>query len=299
MLDDTYPLLPTFSVPLRIQMPPPLTHAYLSPKEVIEDYYRRHSLEDVDDLLDESPQLSHILCYESARRSRILLNERTVEARGKEMGELLAHFDIEQLAKKKKKKEKKKKKKKKEEKKKEKQLNEPGRSSISIAEMYQIIEELQLDLAPGMPESIITDSQLVTPRTVAGEKSKVSVLLTCGLEGPLGQGEKASKSMMRFRERAKAGFIAEGWTEIDFDQLVGGRMSGQLGTDGRSEIEMEMLKKLLAMAMEEQIDFLPEVVEDGGSKPIKDSGCPFHMNRAYINRLSKKEGLAKGGGRGF
>lgn len=262
-------------------MPPQPTHARMSPEEVIENYYLRHLFEDADNSLYESAQLSHILHYQSARYSHIMLNERTIEARGKEMSEIFDRVDAEQLLKK--------------------QLDELLEQGIPAAEMHQIIERLQLDPITDMPRNRITDSQLVTPRTVTvervpDERSRVPTLPT-GMEGPLSQGTESPQPIMQFREKAKAYFISGGWTEEDFNHLVGDPALRELTPDGQVESETEMLRRLIALALGEQVhDIIPETMESVKLGPILDNGCPFHVVRAYIDKHRKKHRKGRNSG---
>ncbi|KAL0640394.1 hypothetical protein Q9L58_000676 [Maublancomyces gigas] len=254
----------------------------MPPEEVIENYHLRHWSEDADNFLYESPQLSHIQYYQSARYSHIMLNERTVEARGKEMSELFDRVDAEQLLKK--------------------QLDELLEQGIPDAEMHQIIERLQLDPITDTPRSRITDSQLVTPRTVtvgrASDEGSTVPTLPTGMEGPLSQGTESPQPIMQFREKVKAYFISGGWTEEDFNHLVGDPALRELTSDGQVESETEMLRRLIALALGEQVhDIIPETVENTGLGPILDNECPFHVVRAYIDRHSKKHRKGRNSGR--
>lgn len=163
-------------------------------------------------------------------------------------------------------------------------------------EMQQIIEELQRGLVADMPESRITDSQLVTPgtvtrETVPGEGPMVPIPST-GLGGSLSSVENPL-AVIQFRDEAKAKFLAHGWTEADFNQLIGDEALRQLTTDGQTEGESEVLRGLIALALGEQVhDIVPVAVESTEPKPILDNGCPFHIARAYIDRYNKK--LRKG-----
>lgn len=200
-----------------------------------------------------------------------MLNERTVEARGKEMSEILHHVDAEKLLKK--------------------QLDELLEQGIPAAEMHQIIERLQLDPITDTPKSRITGSQLVTPRTVMGVSNEGLTVPTppTGMEGLTSQGTECPQPMVQFREKAKEYFIAGGWTETDFNHLVGDPALRELTPDGRVESETEMLRRLIALALGEQVhDIIPEAVENTELGPITDNGCPFHVVRAYIDSHSKK-----------
>lgn len=253
-------------------MPPQPTHSHVSPEEVIKNYYLRHPFEDTDNSLYGSAQLSRIIRYEPTRRPHILLNKCTIEARGNEMNELLNRVGTEQLLKK--------------------RLDELQEQGIPAAEMHQIFEKLQLDPVTSTPRSRITDSQLVTPRTVmrecvSDEESAVSIPSTT-LEGSPSQGVEDS-AMIEFRENAKAYFIAGGWTEEDFNHLVGDQALRELTADGQVESETEMLRRLIAVALGEQVNnIIPEAVEDVGSGHILDNGCPFHVVRAYISTGTKR-----------
>lgn len=249
------------------------TYARVSPKEVIENYYLRHSFEYADNSFYESPYLSSILHYESTRCSYIFLSERTVEARGKEMSELLDRVDAEQLLKK--------------------QVDVPEHGIPTVG-LHQMIERLPLDPATDTPRSIVTDSKLVTPSTVTRETvldegSIVSTLPTSGLASSLSRLEENPLAVIRFREQAKANFLASGWTEADFNKLVGDEALRQLTADEQFGGDTGALRKLIAMALGEQVhDIVPEAVESTKSEPILDNGCPFHIARAYIDRHSKK-----------
>lgn len=198
------------------------------------------------------------------------MNERTIEARGKEMSELLDRVDAEQLLKK------------------QVDVLEHG---IPAAELHKMIERLPLDPASDTPRSMVTDSQLVTPSTVirGNEGYTVVTLPTCGLESSLSRLEENPLAVIQFREQAKANFLASGWTEADFNKLVGDEALRQLTADEQFGGDTGALRKLIAMALGEQVhDIVPEAVESTESEPISDNGCPFHIARAYIDKHSKK-----------
>lgn len=158
-------------------------------------------------------------------------------------------------------------------------------------EMHQIIAKLQQSLVTDMPESRITDSRLVTPGTVMRETmlDEGSMASTGGLENPLSQPVENPLAVIRFRDEAKAKFLAYGWTEADFNKLVGDEALRQLTADEQDEGESEVLRKLIALALGEQVhDIVPVAVESTGPKPILDNGCPFHIARAYIDRYNKE-----------
>lgn len=239
---------------------------------MIENYYLRHSFEYADNSFYES-HLSRILHYESTRYSYISLSERTIEARGKEMSDLLDRVDAEQLLKK--------------------QLDvlEHG---IPAAELQQMIERLPLDPATDTPRSMVTDSKLVTPSTVTRETVSdegpiVSTLSTSDLASSLSRLEENPLAVIQFRDQAKANFLASGWTEADFNKLVGDEAFRQLTADEQVGGDTGALRKLISMALGEQVhDIVPDAVESTESEPILDNGCPFHIARAYFDRHSKK-----------
>lgn len=165
---------------------------------------------------------------------------------------------------------------------------------MPVVEMHRIIKKLQQDLVADMPESRVTESRLVTPGTVMREKVSdegpmVSISPTGDLEDSLGQPVENPLAVIQFRDEAKAKFLSHGWTEADFNKLVGDEALRQLTADGQVEGESGVLRKLIALALGEQVhDIVPVAVENTGPKSILDNGCPFHIARAYIDKYNKE-----------